>query len=128
MDSRHEKRAIGIATPKEMRERLLAAARGEAPPVTREAKVWMSLEALTHLLTSDNRKLLAIMAQERPRSVSALADRVGRDQGNVSRAIGRLAEAGFVRLVQDGREKRPEIVIERLQIELDIVNDRLAIA
>jgi predicted transcriptional regulator len=111
-----------------MRERLLAAARGESPPVTAEAKVWMSFETLTRLLTSDNRKLLAIMARERPRSVSALAERVGRDQGNVSRAIGRLEEAGFVRLVQDGREKRPEVAIGRLRIDLDIVNDRLAIA
>ncbi len=104
------------------------AARGEGPPVTAEAKVWMSLETLVRLLTSENRKLLSIMARERPRSVSALADRVGRDQGNVSRAIGRLAEAGFVRLVPDGREKRPEVAIERLHIDLDLVNDRLAIA
>jgi predicted transcriptional regulator len=88
----------------------------------------MSLETLMHLLTSDNRKLLAVMAQEHPRSVSALAERVGRDQGNVSRAVGRLAEAGFVRLVQEGREKRPEVAIERLHIDFDIVNDRLAIA
>jgi predicted transcriptional regulator len=128
MESRHEKRAIGIATPSEMRERLVAAARGEDPPVTAEAKVWMSLETLVRLLTSENRKLLSIMAQERPRSVSALAERAGRDQGNVSRAIGRLAEAGFVRLVPDGREKRPEVAIERLHIDLDLVNDRLAIA
>jgi predicted transcriptional regulator len=128
MEHRPKKRAIGLASPKEMRERLLAAARGEGPPVTTQAKVWMSFETLTRLLTSDNRKLLAIMAQERPQSISALAERVGRDQGNVSRAIARLEEAGFVRLVQDGREKRPEVAIERLRIDLDIVNDRLAIA
>jgi predicted transcriptional regulator len=88
----------------------------------------MSLETLAHLLTSDNRKLLAIMAKERPRSISALAERMGRDQGNISRTIGRLTEAGFVRLVQDGREKRPEVAIERLHIDLDIVNDRLVAA
>jgi predicted transcriptional regulator len=120
--------AIGIATPKEIRERLLAAARGEGPPVTEEAKVWMSLETLLRLLTSDNRKLLSIVAQEHPKSVSALAERVGRDQGNVSRAIGRLVDAGFVRLVQDGREKRPEVTREHLHIDVDLIHDQLAIA
>jgi hypothetical protein len=33
-----KKHSIGIASPKEMRKRLLAAARGEAPPVTKDAK------------------------------------------------------------------------------------------
>jgi predicted transcriptional regulator len=77
---------------------------------------------------ADNRKLLATLARERPRSISELAERVSRDQGNVSRAIGRLAEAWFVRLIQEGREKRPEVAIERPHIDLDLVNDRLDIA
>jgi predicted transcriptional regulator len=125
---RHEMPAIASATPKEMKARLLAAARGERPPITETARVWISPGALMRLLTEDNRKLLAILAQERPRSVSALAERLGRDQGNVSRAIGPLVEAGFVRLVQEGREKRPEVTTKRLRIDLDIENDRLAIA
>ena len=128
METRHEKRAVGIASPKEMKERLLAAARGESPPVTKAAKVWMSLETLMHLLTAENRKLMSVMALERPRSVSALAERLGRDQGNVSRAIGRLVEAGLVRLVSEGREKRPEVVVERLRIDVDLTNDKLVVA
>jgi predicted transcriptional regulator len=123
MKPRHEMR-LGIASPKEMKERLLAAARGEAPPVTEEAKIWMEPEALLRLLTTDNRKLLTVMAQEHPRSVSVLAERVGRDQGNVSRAIGALVNAGFVRLVNEGREKRPEVAVEQLHIDIDLVRDR----
>lgn len=128
MESRHKELRVGIASPMEMKDRLLAAARGEPSIVSKEAKVWMSLETLTKLLTSENRRLLAIIAQEHPRSVSALAERVGRDQGNVSRIIGRLADAGLVRLVSDGREKRPEIAVDRLLIDVDLANDRLAIA
>lgn len=125
---KHSREAvIGIASPKEIRDKLFAAARGERPPVTDEAKIWMSPEALMRLLTADNRRLLSVMAQERPRSVSALAERLGRDQGNVSRALAPLVEAGFVRLVSAGRERRPEIVVERLRIDVDLVNDRLAI-
>jgi predicted transcriptional regulator len=118
---------IGMATPKEMRERLLAGARGEMPPAG-GPKAWMSLETLARLLTPENRRMLAVIAQEHPRSVSALAERIGRDQGNVSRIISRLQDAGFVRLISDGREKRPEVAIERVHIELDLTQDRLAIA
>jgi predicted transcriptional regulator len=128
MESRHRNRAVGIASPKEMRERLLAAARGESRPATEDAKVWMSLETLARLLTTENRKLLSVLAQERPRSVSALAERLDRDQGNVSRALGRLVEAGFVRLVAEGREKRPEVVIDRLRIDLDLRHDTHLVA
>jgi predicted transcriptional regulator len=125
MKDRHDMR-VGIASPTEMKERLLAAARGEGPPVTQQAKVWMAPEALLRLLTADNRNLLTIMATEHPRSVSALAERVGRDQGNISRAIGSLVNAGIVRLVPEGREKRPEVAVERLRFDIDLVQDRAA--
>jgi predicted transcriptional regulator len=123
----HEMR-LGIASPKEMKERLLAAARGDGPPVTKEAKIWMAPEALLRLLTTDNRRLLAIMAHDHPNSVSALAKRAGRDQGNVSRAITALVNAGIVRLVQDGREKRPEVVADHIRVDIDLANDRFAFA
>jgi hypothetical protein len=42
-------------------------------------------------------------------SISALTERDGRDQGNVSRAA-TLVRGGIVRLVPDGREKRPEVL------------------
>lgn len=124
----HTTHTIGIASPREIKERLIAAARGEASPLTDKAKIWMSLETLMSLLTAENRRLLAVIAQEKPHSVSALAERLGRDQGNVSRAISRLADAGLVRLVQEGREKRPEMAVERLHIDVDLAHDRLEIA
>lgn len=120
-------KSFGIASPKEMKERLLAAARGEYRP-SHEPKLWMAPEALLRLLTADNRKLLAIMATEHPKSVSALAERAGRDQGNVSRAIGVLASAGIVRLVQEGREKRPEVAVKRLHVDIDLEHDQFALA
>jgi predicted transcriptional regulator len=127
MDSQRIEARVGIASPNEMKERLLAAARREGPPIA-ETKVWMSLETLARLLTPENRRMLAIIAQEHPRSVSALANRLGRDQGNVSRIIGRMEDVGLVHLVSEGREKRPELTVERLKIDLDLTEDRLAIA
>ncbi|HLY57035.1 MAG TPA: MarR family transcriptional regulator [Stellaceae bacterium] len=126
MNERREELHIGVASPKEMRDRLIAGARGDLPSPG-GPKVWMSLEALARLLTPEARRMLAVIAQEHPRSVSALAARIGRDQGNVSRTIGRLEEAGLVRLVSEGREKRPEVTVDRLRIEVDLRQDRLAV-
>lgn len=116
-------RLPGLASPQEMRAKLHAAARGEAS--LRDApRLWMSVDALMRLLTPENRALLAMIAQEAPRSVSELAARSGRDQGNLSRTLDKLEQAGLIRLVADGREKRPEMLRRHLHIALDLAADR----
>jgi predicted transcriptional regulator len=84
----------------------------------------MSVDALMRLLTPQNRALLAMIAQEAPRSVSELAARSGRDQGNLSRTLDKLEQAGLLRLVADGREKRPELLRRQVHISLDLAADR----
>lgn len=118
---------IGIASPKQMRALLEAGARGKGN--LRDApRVWMSVEALMRLLTPENRQLLAMIEHEHPPSVSVLAQRSGRDQGNLSRTLAKLEEAGIVRLVTQGREKRPEVLRKKLRIELDLANDSVEYA
>src|SRR4051812_39911237 len=115
---------IGIASPEEMKRRLFAAARGERAFGDGDPKHWMSPDSLMRLFTQENLELLSVIEHEKPRSVSALADRVGREQGNVSRTIAKFERAGIVRLVTDGREKRPEMIVKNLRIELDLVESR----
>jgi predicted transcriptional regulator len=121
---------IGIATPAQMKARLLAGARGK--PVVRrgDPKIWAtSIDTILRLLSPENRQLLAIIRNDKPESVSALVEKTNRDQGNVSRAIGRLERFGLVRLVPTrGRQKRPEVTIDKLRIELDLESGRLEIA
>ena len=113
---------VGIAAPRQMRELLRKSARGEHS--LRDApRLWMSVDAMMRLLTPENRQLLSLIGREHPRSVSALADSTGRDQGNLSRTLAKLEEAGFVRMIAHGREKRPEITRKKLRIELDLVDD-----
>lgn len=116
-------RLPGLASPREMRAKLRAAARGEAD-LKHAPRLWMSVDSLMRLLTPENRALLATIAQEAPRSVSELAARSGRDQGNLSRTLDKLEQAGLIRLVADGREKRPEMLRRHLRIELDLAADR----
>ncbi|HYD31651.1 MAG TPA: MarR family transcriptional regulator [Azospirillaceae bacterium] len=122
MEKRHA--TVGVTTPEDMKARLYAAARGEQAFDPDGPKVWMTVDALMRLLTKENRDLLAVIEHERPRSVSALAERMGREQGNVSRTIAKLERAGLVRLVPEGREKRPEVVIKHLRIDLDLGEGR----
>src|SRR4051794_7722771 len=110
-----------------MKSKLLAAARGGKAFDPAGPKGWMSVGALMKMVTPENCALLAIIEQERPKSVSALAERIRREQGNLSRTIGKLERAGLVRLVSEGREKRPEVTVKRLRIELDLANDRCEI-
>lgn len=129
MGGDHVRRAtVGIATPEEMKARLYAAARGEKVFDPNGPKVWMSADALMRLLTEENRALLAVIEHERPCSVSALAKRMGREQGNLSRTIAKLERAGLVRLVAEGREKRPEVLVKHLRIDIDLSNGHCNVA
>jgi predicted transcriptional regulator len=87
-----------------------------------------SVDALMRLLTPETRHLLAVIRREKPETVSALAELLGRDQSNVSRTIGKLERYGLIRLVAAGRERRPEAPVTRLRIELDLENDTYRIA
>ena len=58
------------------------------------------------------------MAEQKPSSVSELAELSGRTQPNVSRSLHLLAKYGIVRLVRDGREVRPELLATRISIDL----------
>jgi len=119
---------IGIGSHGSNKERLLAAARGEKPFGPEEPKLWFaSLDAFFRVLTPENRQMVAVISQEHPRSVSALAKRLRRDQGNVSRALSLLEQHGFVRLTREGREKRPEAAITQIDLHLDLSQERIEI-
>lgn len=88
---------VGIASPRQMRDLLRKAARGEQS--LRDApRLWMSVDALMRLLTPENCQLLSLIGREHPHSISALAETAGRDQGNLAHA----RQAGGSRLHPHG--------------------------
>ncbi|MEO6804849.1 MAG: MarR family transcriptional regulator [Edaphobacter sp.] len=99
-------------------------ARGErsAPRDARRAS-FNSVDAMARLLTTDNRRLLAIIRDEKPPSVAALAERSGRSQPNVTRTLNKLEAIGFIAMRTVGRRKAPKALIRSVTVKIDPYSD-----
>lgn len=65
---------IGIMPQDQIRQRVLAIARGDYKPKSSEPKIWFtSMKSLAEVLSDDNRALLRVIAETEPESISALA-------------------------------------------------------
>lgn len=99
-------------TGKELLEEMRAVARGDTNAPARPAAQTLSA------LTTEALALLSAMAERKPASIGELAKISGRTQPNVSRSLHLLAKYGIVRLIRDGREVRPELLANRISIDL----------
>src|SRR5260370_27426855 len=87
-------------------EEMKAVARGErpAPPDAAEPS-FESIDVVTRLLTPENRRLLAVIRDRKPRSVAELAQMTGRAQPNLTRTLAQLETIGLIKLQTVGRCK-----------------------
>jgi predicted transcriptional regulator len=114
-----------------LRDEMKAVARGELPaPADAGKPSFSSVDALVRLLTPENRQLLAMIRDHKPRSVAALAHLSGRAQPNLTRTLAKLEAAGFITMTLDGRRKAPSTTITKIVVEIDPFgeNDRLQVA
>jgi predicted transcriptional regulator len=120
-----------IQSHESLKQEMMAVARGErsAPPDAAMPS-FNSIEALTRLLTPENRALLATIRDRKPRSISELAEMTGRAQPNLTRTLAKLEAVGFVQMRLVARRKVPTATVHRLHVEIDPFsqNDRLVIA
>jgi predicted transcriptional regulator len=108
-----------------LREEMKAVARGERrAPSDASNPSFNSIEAVVRLLTSDNRRLLALIRDRRPQSVAELGAMTGRAQPNLTRTLAKLEAAGFIRMTRVGRRKAPSVAIRRIVVEIDPYSDR----
>lgn len=117
---------------RELRDEMKAVARGtRQAPEDAAAPSFNSVEALVRLLTPENRRLLALIRDRKPRSVSDLAAWTGRAQPNISRTLAKLEAAGMVAMTDgSNRRKVPLATVRKITIEIDPYDerDRLQIA
>lgn len=120
-----------IVSHSQLRDEMMAVARGQQP-AGRDAggQSFESVEALMRLLTPENRALLAIIRDRKPKSIAELATLSGRAAPNLTRTLAKMEAAGFVRMDDDHRRKVPTAIVHKLTVEIDPFsqNDRLEMA
>ena len=108
-----------------LREGMKAVARGERrAPSDASRPSFNSIEAVVRLLTPDNRRLLALIRDRKPKSVAELVALSGRAQPNLTRTLAKLEAAGFIRMTSVGRRKAPSVTVQRIVAEIDPYSDR----
>ena len=109
---------VGIATVQEQRARSLAIAAGTRPRGDDEPHVWFpSVSAMARVLSDENMALLKAVREQRPDSMDALAQVVGKHAPNVSRSLHAMAAYGLVEFVRNGRIVTPQATFEHLSVE-----------
>jgi len=120
-----------VQSLKNLEAEMRAVARGERPaPKDAALPSVESVDALMRLLTPENRVLLAVIRDRKPRSIAELSEMTGRAQPNLTRTLAKLEAVGFVHMRTEERRKIPTTTIHKLRVEIDPFsqNDRLEIA
>lgn len=108
-----------------LREEMKAVARGERPtPPDASKPSFNSVEAVVRLLTPANRRLLALIRDQKPRSVAELVAMTGRAQPNLTRTLAKFEAAGFITMKTVGRCKTPSVAVKKIVVEIDPYSDR----
>ena len=96
-------------------------ARGQKPAPTDAARPsFNSVEALVRLLTPENRRLLSLIRDRKPESITELKEWTGRAQPDLSRTLAKLEAAGLVTMKPgNGRCKIPQVRVRKITVEID---------
>jgi predicted transcriptional regulator len=77
-----------------------------------------STEAIIRLLTSENRKLLAIIRDKSPKSIQELSELSGCAQPNLTRTLAQLEAVGFVKSTTHGKRKAMTVGVKKIFLKL----------
>lgn len=112
-----KKLMIGIMPETEMRQRVLAIARGEYKPKANEPKIWFSsMKSMAEVLSDENRALLKLIQTSQPESISSLAELTGRKQSNLSRTLKTMSSYGIVEMIRENRHVKPVVKATEFEI------------
>jgi predicted transcriptional regulator len=112
---------IGIISKEDYRRRTIAIAKGEYIPPKDSPKIWFeSMESLGQILSGQNQKLLRLINESHPASLTELETLSGRKKSNLSRTLKTLSNYGIVDLVREKGAVRPVVNATDFQVELSI--------
>ena len=113
---------VGIMSREEFKHRTIAIAKGEYKPGKDEQKVWFeSVQSFAQVLSEDNRMMLHIIEEQKPKSIRELEELTGRKKSNLSRTLHTLEDYGIVELVRkQARELMPLVKATRFNLEIGL--------
>ena len=114
------KARIGIIPEKVLRQRLIEIAKGERKPHPDEPRVWFSsINAAGQALSNENISLLRLMDEEKPQTMTELAELSGRKLSNLSVTLKMLSSYGFVSLEKQGNTVHPKALFTDFESIVD---------
>ena len=115
---------IGIAGYDQMKARTMAIVRGERKPARGEPMVWFtSIESFAKVLSARNRELLALIAREKPASLTELAELAGRNKSNLSRTLKTMSRYGLVELKEGQRGTLvPRVPYDQVRLDVALTS------
>ena len=113
---------VGVAGYERMQARTIAIARGQHKPTNDEPKVWFtSIESFAKVLSQRNQALLALIASEKPESLTELAEIAGRKKSNLSRTLKTMSRYGLVELRAGPRGTLiPRVTYDRVRLDVSL--------
>ncbi len=117
---------VGIMPLERVRDYTVAIANGTYKRKSTEPRIWFtSIKSFAAVLSDENRELLQIIHDNKPKSIADLEHMTGRKASNLSRTLHTMANYGLVRL-EDGSQGRgrravkPVAVARSVNLTLDI--------
>nr|WP_195759169.1 MarR family transcriptional regulator [Pseudomonas syringae] len=89
-------------------------------PGSEMPQIWFSsLASLAAVLSDDNRRLLRLIHEKHPKSLTELAELSGRKVPNLSRTLRLMADYGLVSLQRNVRDVQPTVLAIEFLVVLD---------
>lgn len=107
LNKHHKILRIGIMSYENFQKYTIAIAKGEYKRKPNEPKLWFtSLQSLANVLSEENQKLLRLITDEHPQSISELESLTGRNANNILRTLRTMENYGLVELLESKEKKR----------------------
>lgn len=112
---------IGIMPSDKFEQRILDIAAGKYKPAADEPKIWFnSLKSMAEVLSENNLKVLELIENKKPASITELAKLCGRTLSNLSRTLKTFEKYGIIEIKQEHRIKKPILSQRHFKQELQV--------
>jgi predicted transcriptional regulator len=112
---------VGVISKEDYQKRTIAIANGDYRPRKDEPKVWFdSVKSMAQVLGNENQKLLRMIIEHRPHSISELERISNRKKSNLSRTLKTLEKYGIVELSREQGKVVPRVMATDFKVEFGL--------